>query len=65
MANKQNDNIVKTAEWAFTKEKLMHSQKYSGNRDLLAVLLSEGESYTAAQVDNLINSYLIGKIKGE
>ena len=55
---KTTDKVV------FTKNTILHSQKYSNRRDLLSVLLEDGKTYTKDQVDALIENFMKkGKVK--
>ena len=45
---------------AFDKTALLASEKYGGQRDLLSVLLSDGECYTFEQVDAAIEKFMKG-----
>ena len=44
----------------FDKAAILASERYSGNRDLLAALLKDGESYSLAQVDGVIDKFMKG-----
>jgi hypothetical protein len=45
-------------EAAFTKQQILAAKKYNDRRDLLAVLLSDDQSYTLVEVDKLIDEFL-------
>ena len=47
----------------FTKEQILASNKYSGRKDVLNVLLDEGIQYTLEQVDSIIEKFMKGKVK--
>ncbi len=53
---------VRTAQ-AFSREQILESKLYRDRRDLLGALLKEGETYTLAQVDNLLEGFMKGKVK--
>lgn len=59
MENKE----VKTVESKFSKEQLLKSKKYANRRDLLGVLLKEGEEYSFTEVDNLIDEFMKRGVK--
>ncbi len=61
MANKNKA----TAEPAvkFTKEQLVESKIYADKRILLKALLKDGETYTKAEAETLLNNYLKGEVK--
>ena len=46
----------------FTKAQLMASNKYANRKDLIGALLDDNTEYTTAQVDELIEKYLKGKV---
>ncbi len=46
---------------SYTKEQLLKSQKYKPHRDLLNALLNDGDTYTRAKVDALIDGYMTGE----
>lgn len=41
-----------------TKEQFIHSHKYAAYRDVLNALLDAGATYTAAQVDKMLEAFL-------
>jgi hypothetical protein len=45
-----------------TKEQLRASQRYADRRDIISALLEDGKTYTLAEVDRLIDSYLKGTV---
>ncbi len=47
----------------FSKQKVLSLQRYANRRDLLSVLLNDGENYTLDQVDSLVNDFMKGKVK--
>lgn len=47
----------------FSKNKVLTLNRYAGRRDLLAVLLKDGKTYTLEQVDGLIQEFMTkGKV---
>ena len=46
----------------FAKAQLMTSNKYASSKDLIGALLDDNKDYTTAQVDELIEKYLKGKV---
>ena len=46
---------------AFSKENLLTFRRYAKRRDLLSVLLEDGERYTAAQVDEMLQTFMTRK----
>ena len=51
------------AEPRFTKAQLINSKKYSNNKDMLAALLKDGESYSHGEVNKLIEDFMKGEVK--
>lgn len=48
----------------FPKESILTFHKYAKRRDLLSVLLKDGQEYTMDQVDSLISNFMKkGKVK--
>lgn len=47
----------------FSREQIVASERYRGQRDLVSALLSEGERYTRETVDGLIRRYQEGKVE--
>lgn len=41
----------------FTKRNILTFRRYANRRDLLSVLLKDGEEYTMEQVDSLIQNF--------
>lgn len=50
-------------EVVFTKNTILHSSEFAKRRDLLSVLLKDGETYTMDQVRGLIDHFMKGKVK--
>lgn len=47
----------------FPKERILIFQRYANRRDLLSILLKDGQEYTHDQVQNLIDNFMKGKVK--
>lgn len=47
----------------FTKRNILTFQRYANRRDLLSILLKDGQEYTHDQVQNLIDNFMKGKVK--
>ena len=60
MATIQKEN---TTAAAYSKAQLLASRRYAAQRDLLAALLEEEETYTHDQVKRLVENYLKGEVK--
>lgn len=59
---KVQDETVK-AEHTFSKEQILSSKRFRHRRDMLTAILDDGEQYTLADVDELIEKYMKGKVK--
>jgi uncharacterized protein YkuJ len=59
MAKKTETNEQKSA---FTREQIFCSKKYENRRDVLGVLLKDGEEYTFDEVDALLDKFMKGKV---
>ena len=46
----------------FTKRAFLKSEYYRGRQDLLNALLDDDKMYTTDEVDNLIRTFLKGKV---
>ena len=51
------------AERTFSKQALIKSERYRHHTDALSALLEDGVFYSLSEVDNLIESFLKGKVK--
>lgn len=51
-----------SAEIRFTKEDILTSRTYAGNRDLLTVILDKEKTYTRSEVEAAIEKYQKGKV---
>ena len=60
MANKKQTTKAEETpqEIKYTKAALAGSKKFEAHRDLLNVLLADGEKYTVAETEQRINNYL-------
>ena len=59
---KVQDEAIK-AEHKFSKEQIVTSKRFRHRRDMLTAILNDGEQYTLADVDELIEKYMKGKVK--
>lgn len=48
---------------AFAKEQIVGAKKYENDIDVINALLKDGESYTLAEVDKIIENFKKGKVK--
>lgn len=53
----------KKAEPEFSKEQILASERYKGERDLVDALLDEKKKYTLETVDRMIETYQKGQVK--
>ena len=47
----------------YSKQQLVKSKRYENNQDLVNALLEDGKSYSLADVDKMINSFMKGAVK--
>lgn len=59
MAEKKAENKVQT----FAKAQIVSAKKYENDIDVINALLKDGESYTLADVDKIIEDFKKGKVK--
>ena len=60
MENEEKTEAVK--ETKFTKEQILKCARYSGKRDILSVILNDGESYGHKELQNAVEKFLKGKV---
>lgn len=53
----------KTLEVTYSKEQLVKAKRFIKYVDLLNALLKEGVQYTIADVESIINKFLIKKVR--
>lgn len=46
-----------------TKAQLLASRRYAGRRDIISTLLEDSKTYTTAQVDEMMDIFMKGKVK--
>ena len=56
---KETDNL----EIKFSKEQLVKSKKFSGQKDLLNTILEDDKQYTLDEVVSRVKKYMKGKVK--
>jgi hypothetical protein len=52
----------KPARIAFAKTSILSMNRYAWRRDILGALLTDGRSYTLAEVDAKLEKFLKGKV---
>ena len=60
--NKASDEKVAEAV-SYTKEQILSAKKYIHRKDVVNVVLKDGQSYTLKEVDDLIEKFMKGKVK--
>ena len=60
--NKASDEKVAEAV-SYTKEQIISAKKYIHRKDVVNVVLKDGQSYTLKEVDDLIEKFMKGKVK--
>lgn len=64
LANKKTDKSKQLAEvLTFTKEQLISAKRYIHKKDVVNLVLKEGQSYTLDKVDELIEKFMKEKEK--
>lgn len=61
-AVKKNEEVKKTED-KFTKAQLLSSQRFNRRRDVLSAVLSDGNTYTVKEAQQLIEKYMKGKVR--
>lgn len=56
----QVGKVLEEVAVKYTKQQLLQSEKYRYRRDAIEALLKDGEKYTHAQVDNLLDQFYKG-----
>lgn len=56
------NKVTVESEVRFTKEQLVESKTYADVRPLIRAILKDGEKYTKAEVEILLNNYLKRKV---
>ena len=62
MAKKKADEVMQEVVSAYSKEQILASKKYENRRDILGVLLADGEKYELEKVDSLLEKFMKGKV---
>lgn len=47
----------------FTKEQIIHSERYGESRDILAALLVDDQTYSDSELEGLINAFKSRRIE--
>lgn len=47
----------------FTKQQLLASARYRDRRDLVSALLEDGKAYTIAEVGQMVDRFMKGKVR--
>jgi len=64
MAVKKKDESKQEAEIVtFTKEQIVSAKRYMHKKDVVNVVLKDGQSYTLDKVDELVDNFMKGKVK--
>lgn len=62
MAEKVLKNTRQKEPVRYTKTQLASAKRYRGKKDLITALLEEGKSYTTEEADQLIDTFMKGKV---
>lgn len=64
MSAKNKASDEKVAETvSYKKEQILSAKKYIHRKDVVNVVLKNGQSYTMKEVDDLIEKFMKGKVK--
>jgi len=55
--------VTKPAEGRYTKEQILSSSAFAGRRDILNVLLTDGDEYTIGKVNRIMDDWLKKEVK--
>lgn len=55
-------NKPASTEPAFTKDVLVKSKRFHNEQDIVSALLDDGVEYTVAEVEDMIQNYMKGKV---
>ncbi len=58
----KTDITVQNTVSKYTKDQLLNSNKWRGYRDLINALFDDSKSYSAAEIQGVIDKYLKGKV---
>lgn len=59
----EEKTVLKKPAERYSKERILLSDSYKKNKDLLKVLLEDGKSYTKQEINKLIDGYLKKGVK--
>lgn len=63
MVAKNIENAEPKAEFKWAKHQIVASKRYKDKIDLVNALLEDNKTYKLAEVDELIEKYMKGKVK--
>lgn len=63
MSTEKKSAATAATEPKFTKESLVKSKRFCGERDLVSALLKDGEEYTISEVEEMITEFMKGMVK--
>lgn len=55
--------MSKIKQNVYSKSEIVSCDKYSGVRDIVSAVLSDGVSYSCSEVDKLVDDFLKGSVK--
>ncbi len=61
--NKKEQTAEPVKAAVFSKEQLLAAERFRGRRDIVNALLAEGGQYTIAEVEQLIEKYMKGRVR--
>ncbi len=63
MAKKGVRETDGTAVARYTKDQLIHSERYRNHRDLLSALLDDGNLYSITETEKIMDQFMKGRVK--
>ena len=63
MSTKKKPAASVAEEPKFTKESLVNSKRFRGERDIVSALLEDGVEYAVSEVEAMIMEYMKGSVK--
>lgn len=59
----KKETAVQQTVSKYSKDKILEAKNYADRRDILGVILKDGERYSIGEVDKLLNDFMKGKVK--
>ncbi|WP_367569042.1 hypothetical protein [Lacrimispora sp.] len=62
MAGRTSKHAEPEGAARYIKEQLVNAKRYRGKKDLINALLEPGKAYTMAEVDEMLEKFMKGKV---